>query len=64
MTIDKDEIRRARTEFENAQHSLVLAARALEASGLPCEKTLKEVKENIGDLAIAAEALGVVIAAS
>jgi len=44
-------------QFKSAQSSLVMAVRALQMSGLPCEPTMKAVKETIGDLAVVIEML-------
>ena len=57
MTIKKEYLVAARDQFAQAQRSLVMAAQALRESGLPCEATLKEVKETIGDIAIAQESI-------
>lgn len=52
MIIKKNHLRDARDQFIRAQQSLVAAARALQLSGLPCERTQDEIKATIGDLAI------------
>ena len=45
----------ARDQFRSAQASLVMAVRALQMSGGDFAPTIKEVKETIGDLAVAVE---------
>ena len=45
----------ARNQFASAQRSLVMAVRALQETGFDFDKTIKEVKETIGDLAVAVE---------
>jgi len=55
MEINKQYLVVARDQFKQAQHSLTMAARALQMSNLPCDETIKEVKENIGDLALTVE---------
>ena len=47
----------ARDQFKSAQNSLVMAARALQLTGMDLTLMLKEIKENIGDLAITVEIL-------
>lgn len=50
-------IRTAIDQLKQAQIALVMSARALQMSGLSCETTLKEIKENIGDLSLTIEIL-------
>ena len=57
MEIKKQYLVAARDQFKQAQHSLTMAARALQMSNLECDDTLKEVKENIGDLALTVEVI-------
>lgn len=47
----------AKQSLENAKRELVYAARAFERTDGPFEQTIKEIKENIGDLEMSIEAL-------
>ena len=47
----------AKDQFNNAEKSLVMAVIALQMSEGDFEKTIKEIKETIGDLRIAIEVI-------
>lgn len=55
--VKKEYVVSARDQFGIAQRALVMAAKALEASGGDFKDTIREIKESIGDLAIASEIL-------